>query len=154
MIGFKPTLQHRDYTTDRLGGMAQKAEKILLNEDNKWMIVQRATSPKSLIPRNIDKIVSDIQFPFETSFRISVSGCKLTILPDIQPANRIVIISGDSTLTRACKPITRSDSTVLVTLTRKNFRWFWLDSDSRGLWLWLDKNDSDTSLEAMHTVFN
>jgi len=42
----------------------------------------------------------------------------------------------DSTLTRACKPMTRSDSTVLVTrldqvmtltLTRKNFRWLWLE---------------------------
>jgi len=38
------------------------------------------------------KIVSDIliriQYPFESSFWISVSGCKFTILPDIQPANR------------------------------------------------------------------
>jgi len=40
-------------------------------------------------------------------------------------------------LTRAGKPMTRSDSTVLVTrldqvmtLTRKNFRWLWLDCDS------------------------
>jgi len=53
---------------------------------------------KSLNPKNIDKSVSDIRisirFPFESSFWISVSGCKLTILPDIQPANRIVIISG------------------------------------------------------------
>jgi len=50
---------------------------------------------KSLNPRNIDKSVSDIRirFPFESSFWISLSGCKLTILPDIQPANRIVIIS-------------------------------------------------------------
>ena len=31
--------------------------------------------------------------PFDSRFWISVSGCKLTILPDIQPANRIVIIS-------------------------------------------------------------
>jgi len=47
-----------------------------------------------------------------------------------------------STLTRACKPMTRSDSTVLATRpshdcdtdsSRKNFRW-------------LDKIDSDTSL--------
>jgi len=49
-------------------------------------------------PRNIDKSVSDIQirfrFPFESSFWISVSGCKLTIQPDIQPANRMVIICG------------------------------------------------------------
>jgi len=62
------------------------------------MIVQCATFSKSLNPRNIDKSVSDIRlriwFPFESSFWISVSGCKLTILPDIQPANRIVIISG------------------------------------------------------------
>jgi len=55
--------------------------------------MQRATFSKSLNPRNIDKSVSDIRLPFESSFRISVSGCKLTILPDIQPANRIVIIS-------------------------------------------------------------
>ena len=61
------------------------------------MSMQRATFSKSLKPRTIDKSVSDIRirirFPFESSFRISVSGCKLTILPDIQPANRIVIIS-------------------------------------------------------------
>jgi len=27
-----------------------------------------------------------------------------------------------------------------MTLTRKIFRWLWLDSDSRGLWLWLDSD--------------
>jgi len=56
------------------------------------MIVQCATFSKSLNPRNIDKTVSDIRirFPFESSFWISVSGCKLTILLD---ANRIEIIS-------------------------------------------------------------
>ena len=62
------------------------------------MIVQCATFSKSLNPKNIGKSVSDIRmrvrFPFESSFWISVSGCKLTILPDIQPANLIVIISG------------------------------------------------------------
>jgi len=62
------------------------------------LIVQCATFSKSLNPQNIDKSISDIririQFPFESSFWISLSGCKLTILPDIQPANRIVIISG------------------------------------------------------------
>jgi len=61
------------------------------------MIVQCATFFKSLNPRNIDKSVSDIRirirFPFESRFWISLSGCKLTILSDIQPANRIVIIS-------------------------------------------------------------
>jgi len=61
------------------------------------MIVQCATFSKSLNPRNIDKSVSDIRirirFPFESSFWISLSGCKLTIPPDIQPANWIVIIS-------------------------------------------------------------
>jgi len=59
------------------------------------MIVQCATFFKSLNPRKIDKSVSDIRirFPFDSSFWISLSGCKLTILPDIQPANRIVIIS-------------------------------------------------------------
>jgi len=37
---------------------------------------------KSLNPRNIDKSVSDIRirFPFESSFWISVSGCKPTRL--------------------------------------------------------------------------
>ena len=67
------------------------------SENNKWMIVQCAIFSESLHPRNIDKSFSDIRnpirFPFESSFWISVSGCKLTILPDIQPANRIVIIS-------------------------------------------------------------
>jgi len=64
------------------------------------MIVQCecAIFSKSLNPRNIDKNVSDIgiriRFPFESSFWISLSGCKITILPDIQLANRIVIISG------------------------------------------------------------
>jgi len=65
--------------------------------------VQCATFSKSVNPRNIGKSVSDIRirirFPFESSFWISVSGCKLTILSDIQPANRIVIISG-----AACRP--------------------------------------------------
>jgi len=60
-------------------------------------IVRCATFSKSLNPQNIDKSISDIRirirFPFESSFWISLSGCKLTILPDIQPANRIVIIS-------------------------------------------------------------
>jgi len=53
---------------------------------------------QSLNPKNIDKSVSDtqirIRFPFKSSFWISVSCCKLIILPDIQPANRIVITSG------------------------------------------------------------
>jgi len=61
------------------------------------MIVQCATFSNSLNPQNIDKSVSDIliriRFPFESTFWISLSGCKLNILPDIQPANRIVIIS-------------------------------------------------------------
>jgi len=57
--------------------------------------MQCATFSKSLNPRNIDKSVSDIRirFPFESSLWISLSCCKLTILPDIQLANRIVIIS-------------------------------------------------------------
>jgi len=59
------------------------------------MIVQCATFSKSVNPWNINKSVSDIRirFPFESRFWISVSGCKLTILPDIQQENRIVIIS-------------------------------------------------------------
>ena len=44
------------------------------------------------------------------------------------------------TLTRLEKILDDSDS------TRKNFRWLWLDSESKGLWLLLDKNDSVTSL--------
>jgi len=67
------------------------------SENNKCMIVQCATFSESLNPRNIDKSGSDIRirirFPFESSFWISGSSCKLTILLDIQPANRIVIIS-------------------------------------------------------------
>jgi len=74
------------------------AEKMLLNEDDKSMIVQCATFSKILNPRNINKSISDIRihilFPFQSRFWISVSGCKLTILPGIQPANRIVIIPG------------------------------------------------------------
>ena len=92
------TLRYSDYTTGRLGVMAKKAEKMLLIYYNKRMIVQYATFSKNLNPRNIEKSVSDIRihmrFPFDSRFWISVSGCKLTILRDIQPANRIVIISG------------------------------------------------------------
>jgi len=49
---------------------------------------------KILNPQNVEKSVSDILiwFPFESSFWISVSGCKLTILQDIHSANRIMII--------------------------------------------------------------
>ena len=85
------------------------------SEDNKWMIVQCATFPKRLNPSNIDNSISDIhiRFPFESSLWISLSGCKLTILPDVQPSNRIVIISdlmltsvwygvGESPLTKNC----------------------------------------------------
>jgi len=59
------------------------AEKMLLNEDNKWMIVQCATFSISLNSRIINKNVSDIRirFLFQSTFWISVSGCKLTILP-------------------------------------------------------------------------
>jgi len=73
------------------------------SEDNKkCMIVQCATFSKSLNHRNIAKSVSDIRirirFLFEGSFWIYVSGCNLTILPDIQPANRVVIISAASNI--------------------------------------------------------
>ena len=75
------------------------------------MIVQCATFSKSLNSRNINKSVSDIRirirFPFQSRFWISVSGCKLTILPDIQPANRIVIISVSDGQIIACQA--RSD---------------------------------------------
>jgi len=68
---------------------------MLLIYYNKRMIMQYATFSKNLNPRNIEKSVSDIRirFPFDSRFWISVFGCKLTILPDIQPANRMVIIS-------------------------------------------------------------
>ena len=63
------------------------------------MILECATFSKTLNPRNIHKSISDIQirirFPLESSVCISLSGCKLIILPDIQPENRIVIISGN-----------------------------------------------------------
>ena len=57
--------------------------------------MQYVTFSKNLNPRNIEKSVSDIRirFPFDSRLWISVSGCKLTILSDTQPANRIVIIS-------------------------------------------------------------
>ena len=59
--------------------------------------MQYATFSKNLNSQNIEKSVLDIRirirFPFDSRFWISVSGCKLTILPDILPANRIVIIS-------------------------------------------------------------
>jgi len=59
------------------------------------MAVQCATFSKSLNPRNINQSVSDIRIRirFQSRLWISVSDCKLTILPDIQPANQIVIIS-------------------------------------------------------------
>jgi len=90
-------LLYSDYTTGRLGVMAKKAEKMLLIYYSKRMIMQYATFSKNLNPQNIEKSVSDIRirirFQFDSRFWISVSGCKLTILLDIQPANRIVIIS-------------------------------------------------------------
>jgi len=73
------------------------------------MIVQCATFSKSLNLRNVDKSVSviriRIQFPFENSFWISLSCCKLTILPDIQLANRIVIISGGQPILEHFDPL-------------------------------------------------
>jgi len=40
----------------------------------------------------LEKSVSDIRIRFESNFWTSLYACKLTILPDIQPTNRIVII--------------------------------------------------------------
>ena len=117
------TLRFRDYTIDRLGVMAQKAENA--SEDNKWMIVQCATFSKSLNPWNINKSVSEIRirirFPFESSFWISVSSCKLTILLDIQPANRIVIISEEHALEqiRSCLSF-GSPQIIIVTVTNNS----------------------------------
>jgi len=89
-------LQYRYCTLDRLGVMAQKAEKMYLKIMNE-LLCNVQLLPKSLNPRNIEKSVSDIRirvrFSFESSFCISGSGLEFTILPDIQPANRIVIIS-------------------------------------------------------------
>jgi len=75
------------------------------------MTAQCATFSKSLNPQNIDKSVSDIRirFPFESSFWISVSGCKLTILPDIQPVNRIVIISAFQSRLTECSHMGKSN---------------------------------------------
>jgi len=85
------------------------------------MIVQCATFSKSLNPRNIDKSISDIRirirFLFESSFWISLSSCKLTILPDIQPANRIVIISGSHT----CALFVTSQNDVIVLFPNQRF---------------------------------
>jgi len=51
--------------------------------DTKQMVVQCATFSRSLNPRNVEKSISEIliriRLPFESSFWISVSGCKLTI---------------------------------------------------------------------------
>jgi len=78
------------------------------------MIVQCATFSKSLNPRNIEKSVSDIRiriwFPFQSSFWISLSSCKFTILPYIQPANRIVIISGSQDLEMCIVHTVRGES--------------------------------------------
>jgi len=107
MTNFGITLRFRDYTIDNRQTRSHGAEGWKdASEDNKWMIVQCATFSKSLNPRNIDKTVSDIPiriwFPFQSSFWISLSGCKLTILPDIQPANRIVIISDAQQQPQSC----------------------------------------------------
>jgi len=59
---------------------------------------QKSESSKYRQTQSVSDIRLNIRFPFENSFWISVSGCKLTILPDIQPINRIVIITG------ACNP--------------------------------------------------
>jgi len=76
---------------------------------------------KSLTPKNIDKSVSDIRIrirlPFESSFWMSVSGCKLNILPDIQLANRIVIISGMQNL--RLNPCFRKKFSKLITFLLK-----------------------------------
>jgi len=83
MRGNGITLRYCDYTTGRLGVMAKRAEKMLMIDYKKRMIMQCATSSKNLNPRNIEKSVSDIRirirFLFDSRFRISVSGCKLTI---------------------------------------------------------------------------
>ena len=64
----------------------------------------------------------------------------------------------ESTLTRACKPMCRSDSTFLVTPLDQAMTRLWLDSkknvedfDSKGVWLWLGKSDSSTSLLSINT---
>ena len=89
------------------------------------MIVQCecATFSKSLNPRNIDKSVSDIRvrirLPFESSFWISLSGFKLTNLPDIQPANRIVIISETRTQNLRLNACFRKKFSKLITFLLK-----------------------------------
>jgi len=91
------------------------------------------TFSKNLNPRNIVKSVSDIlihfRFLFENSFWISISGCKLTILPDIQPANRIVIIS----IAFVWKGVGFSILKNIRTRTRIGIQKFW-NSSGVGVW--------------------
>jgi len=62
--------------------MKEKAEKMLMKITNEWLCNEKRFPKVRILETSIK------------AFWISVSGCKLTILPDIQPANRIVIISG------------------------------------------------------------
>ena len=102
--------------------------------------MQCATFSKSVNPRN--KSISDIRIrirlPFESSFWISVSGCKLTILPDIQPANRIVIISGALVkylVNRAANlAVLKPDFEILDFLNDFGFFWKWLGCGKAWLW--------------------
>jgi len=76
--------------------MAQKTQKMILKIINEWLRNVQLF-PKVRILEILIKAFRisgfRIRFRFESSFWISLSGCKLTIFPNIQPANRIVIIS-------------------------------------------------------------
>ena len=92
------TRRYWDYTTDRPGVMAQKAEDMFPKTLKKWLynvqLFQESESSKYREKRS--DILIRIRFPVESSFWMSVSGYKLTIFSDIQPANWIVVISASS----------------------------------------------------------
>jgi len=105
------------------------------------MNLQCATFSKSLNPRNIDKSVSDIQirirFQFENGFWISASGCKFTILPDIQLSNRIVIISVSEMVTSVeYDPVSGSRSNrILQFRTGSGLDWILKKSLPHRIWM-------------------
>jgi len=102
--------------------MAQKAEKMLLKIINEWLCDAFYKSlqlfPKVWI---LELSIKVFRIPgsvssslFESSFWICVSCCKLTILPDIQPVNRTVIISATLSQERALIPAFSSREIALV----------------------------------------
>ena len=86
--GHGATLRCWEYAIDRLGGMGQKAEKMLPKKINEWL------PNVQLFPRVwILKISSLYVCGSRLKAFFGYPCCKHNILPDIQLANRIVIIS-------------------------------------------------------------